>query len=101
MKTVNKSHAGNIPGGSLSTPLRHPNLRVILPIGLFEVSGLARHQKSNDQTKKAENGAENLDDEDLDEPIGHALVELLQDTLVGRRRTGWGPQHPPKLRHFH
>jgi hypothetical protein len=34
----------------------------------FEVQSLARNQESDDQTEQAENGTEDLDDENLDKP---------------------------------
>jgi hypothetical protein len=40
-----------------------------LHLGRTHIQGLAAHQKTNDQAKQAQNRAENLDDENANEPV--------------------------------
>lgn len=61
-----------------STLLIHPiertavMFRLVMSSDLLlhaEIGGLSRDKQTNDKTEKAKDGAENLDDEDLDEPL--------------------------------
>jgi hypothetical protein len=52
---------------------------------LAEVAGLTGNQKPNDETEEAEDGAENLDDKNLDEAEGDMLEQLSRDRGEKRR----------------
>ena len=66
----------------------------ILPISVHaEVGSLSRDQQTNDETEKAEDGAEDLDDENLNETM-RTYVSFVGDH-VSVALTGWGlPRRP-------
>ena len=64
----------------------------------LEVICTAAKQQSNDESEQAEDGREDLNNQDLDETISTLAIFVLVLQAHNLRLTAKGPQHRPKQR---